>query len=190
MFSIRPYEPRDEAEWLQCRLLSFFDTDYYDDVKIAKTPLPSDSIQLVAEQGGRIIGLIDVELSCELGGNLASDLATIDSIAVLPDARRRGIGRALFDRAISLLPTQVRQLDAWTRESPAANAWYRESGFVEDQVYLHVYRGEGDPEFAGPAGLSSPEIAFMHAPLGLEAELRASYKRVYRCRRYVQSVGV
>jgi len=44
VFSIRPYEPRDEAKWLQCRLLSFFDTDYYYDVKIAKTPLPSDSI--------------------------------------------------------------------------------------------------------------------------------------------------
>jgi len=186
MLSIRPYEPRDEAEWLQCRLLSFFDTDYYDDVKIAKTPLPNGSIQLVAEQGGRVVGLIDVELGGELGG----DLATIDSIAVLPDARRRGIGRALLDRAISLLPDHVRQLDAWTRESPAANAWYRESGFVEEQVYLHVYRSEGDPEFAGPAGPSSPEIAFMHAPLGLEAELRASYKRVYRCRRYVQSVGV
>jgi len=79
MFSIRPYEPRDEAEWLQCRLLSFFDTDYYDDVKIVKTPLPSDSIQLVAEQGGRVVGLIDVELG--------SELATIDSIAVLRDDR-------------------------------------------------------------------------------------------------------
>jgi len=181
MFSIRPYDPRDEAEWLQCRLLSFFDTDYYDDVKIAKTPLPSDSIELVAEQEGRIVGLIDVKLS--------GDLATIDSIAVLPDARRHGIGRALLDRAITLLPDHVRQVDAWTRESPAANAWYRDSGFVEDQMYLHVFRGEGDPEFAGPAGLSSPALAFMHAPLELELELRATYARVYRCRRYLQGVG-
>jgi len=182
VLSIRPYEPRDEAEWLQCRLLSFFDTDYYDDVKIAKTPLPSGSIQLVAEQEGRVVGLIDVELGV--------DLATIDSIAVLPDAWRHGIGRALLDRAIGLLPGHVRLLDAWTRESPAANAWYRHSGFVEEQVYLHVFRGEGDPEFAGPAGLSSPVIAFMHAPLELEVELRATYARVYRCRRYVRSVGV
>jgi len=186
MLSIRPYEPRDEADWLQCRLLSFFDTDYYDDVKIAKTPLPSDSIQLVAEHEGRIVGLIDVEL----GGDLDGELATIDSIAVLRDDRRHGIGRALLDRAIDLLPAHVRQLDAWTRESPGANAWYRHSGFVEEQVYLHVYRGEWDPEFAGPAGLSSPVIAFMHAPLALEVELRATYARVYRCRRYVQRVGV
>lgn len=188
--SIRPYEPRDEAEWLQCRLLSFFDTDYYDDVKIAKTPLPSGSIQLVVEQEGRIVGLIDVELDGELGGDLRGDRATIDSIAVPPDARRHGVGRALLERAIGLLPARVRQLDAWTRESPAANAWYRHSGFVEEQVYLHVYRGEGDPEFAGPAGLSSPVLAFMHAPLALEVELRATYARVYRCRRYVQSVRV
>ncbi len=80
MPTIRAYRPADEPSWLQCRLLSFFATDYYDDVKIAKTPLAPGSIELVAERDGEVVGILDVEID--------GDAATIDALAVHPTAQR------------------------------------------------------------------------------------------------------
>ena len=34
---IREYRSADEASWLRCRLLGFFDTAYFDDVKNHKS---------------------------------------------------------------------------------------------------------------------------------------------------------
>ena len=65
MFDIRDYRALDEPGWLQCRLLSFFGTDYYDDVKIAKTALAPEHIELVAERDGTIVGLIDIEIEAD-----------------------------------------------------------------------------------------------------------------------------
>lgn len=181
MPSIRPYLPTDEPGWLQCRLLSFFHTDYYDDVKVAKTVLLPGSIELVAERDGQIVGILDVEID--------GDAATIDTIAVHPSAQRAGIADALLAAALDLLPPTIATLDAWTREDAAANAWYVAAGFHEAYRYIHVYVGEGDPTFPGPEGLSSPVVAFMHAPIEREAELRERYRRVYVCRRYVREVS-
>ena len=35
----REYSPADERGWLECRLLGFFDSDYYDDVQRARPVL-------------------------------------------------------------------------------------------------------------------------------------------------------
>jgi len=34
---IRPYTPEDQKKWLRCRLLSFYDSAYYDDVLFSTT---------------------------------------------------------------------------------------------------------------------------------------------------------
>ncbi|MDF1480418.1 GNAT family N-acetyltransferase [Leifsonia sp. H3M29-4] len=180
MPTIRAYRPADEPSWLQCRLLSFFATDYYDDVKVAKTRLAPGSIELVAERDGEVVGILDVEND--------GDAATIDTLAVHPTAQRTGLASALLDAALAQLPPTVTTLDAWTREDAAANAWYVAAGFRETYRYLHVYVGDGDPTFPGPEGMSSPVIAFMHAPIEQEAELREAYRRVYVCRRFVRVV--
>ena len=178
---IRNYQASDEPQWLLTRLLAFFDTNYYDDVKHVKTALAPPSIELVDSSATEIVGLLDVELDGET--------ATIDTIAVRPDHSRSGVGRGLLSEALRRLPSSVKFLDAWTREDQAANDWYRAMGFVESHRYLHVYRSDeaGDPRdgFETPAGLSAPIIAMMHAPIERESELRATYERVYVCRRYV-----
>ena len=182
MFDIRDYRAADERGWLLCRLLSFFNTDYYDDVKVSKTPFANPAIELDTVRHDEVVGLIDVEID--------GDTATIDSIAVHPSSQRMGIAAALLREMLRKLPASVATLDVWTRETPSANEWYRAIGFREEYRYLHVYRGDDDPSdgFATPAGLSLPVIAFMHASIESEAELRAAYRRVYLCRQYVMPV--
>jgi len=177
IFQIRRYTAVDEPGWLQCRLLSMFQTDFYDDVKVAKTRFEGEHIELVADYDGAIVGLIDVTID--------GDAATIDSIAVHPTAQRAGVGRGLLASAREQLPPTVRTLDAWTRENPASNAWYEAAGFTDNYRFMHVYRGEDDPPFSGPPGMSVPVLAYMHASMEREDELRATYKRVYVCRQYL-----
>ena len=104
---VRDYRPADESSWLRCRVLSFLDTCYFDDVATAK-PVEDDAdgtIELVAvdgdgggggggdrdgdgdgtgEGGGDlVVGLMDVAIRGEL--------ATIECVAVHPDYRRAGL---------------------------------------------------------------------------------------------------
>lgn len=130
----------------------------------------------VADQ--RLTGLIDLEIDQEL--------ATIDTIAVHPDHQGQGIGTALLDAAIALLPSTIELLDAWTREDESTLAWYRSRGFAESDHYLHVYKGwdETDDGWVSPPPLTRPVMAFCHAAIEHEAELRARFARVYVCRRF------
>src|SRR3954454_2027653 len=62
-FVIRPYDDGDERGWLICRLLSFFDTAFFDAVEREKERYDRDAIELVAEKNGSIVGLLDLECS-------------------------------------------------------------------------------------------------------------------------------
>lgn len=183
---LRPYTPADERSWLRCRLLSFADTCYYDDVRVVRTLEDNLAVMLVAVEGGsggdEVVGLIDVTLD--------GSAATIDSIAVLPSAQRAGLATALLDSALAALPDHVTSIDAWTREDIAANSWYRAQGFVENYRYLHVYKSydESEDGFTSPEGLSAPVTAFAHAPIELAEQLRRRFRRVYVCRQYLRSL--
>src|SRR4051794_4017421 len=97
MFNIREYQPADERGWLECRLLSFLDSNYYDDVRTDRSDIAAPNLSLVAEDNGTIVGLIDIELDGEA--------ATIDSIGVHPQARQRGIASALLAEALARVPS-------------------------------------------------------------------------------------
>ena len=58
---IRPYNSSDEENWLKCRLVSFNDSAYYDDVYTKKPTFDNPSLELVAEINGQIIGILDLE---------------------------------------------------------------------------------------------------------------------------------
>ena len=62
-FTVRSYRESDERDWVVCRVLSFLDSAFFDDVRTAKETYPNPAIELVAERDGEIVGLIDVE--CE-----------------------------------------------------------------------------------------------------------------------------
>lgn len=182
MLQIRPYGAADELAWLRCRLLSFLDTCYYDDVW---TQRPFDcqlTVALVAVEDDELVGLIAITTQ----GNAA----TIDTIAVHPDAQRRGLGSALLNQAVLELPDKIVSLDAWTREDQPANRWYRSHGFIGTHRYLHVYKNGDEPDdgFLTPDGLSAPVTAFMHASVERENEMRQRFRRVYVCRQYLMNL--
>lgn len=183
-YRIREYTTADEPAWLRCRVLSFLNTAYFDDVLAAKPVVTPPGFELVAAGSqGVISGLIDVTVDGEQ--------ATIDTVAVHPDHLRRGIGRALlaaaFTRATAL---GVRTMDAWTRDDPSTLSWYRAAGFAESEHYLHVYANyytdSGEPDRAigeRRPGLR-PITAFLHANLRDEQLLREQFARVHVCRRF------
>lgn len=179
MLKIRPYHETDEYAWLHCRLLSFFHTDYYDDVWTQRPLDDQLEVALIALDEEELVGLIDITTE--------DNAATIDTLAVQPDVQRRGIGTTLLHAAISRLPDTITTLDAWTRDDQSANAWYRSRGFAENDRYLHVYKSwdESDDGFAAPDGLSAPVSAFLHAPMEREPEMRERFRRVHVCRQYV-----
>src|SRR5690625_7556155 len=89
---IRHYRKGDEVGWVRCRVLSFLDTAYFDNVLKEKEKYANPAIELVAEEEGQIIGILDVEYEekersvCSRGTGLGG---MIWHIAVHPDVRGR-----------------------------------------------------------------------------------------------------
>ncbi len=181
---IREYTAADQPAWLRCRVLSFLDTAYFDDVRQTKPRIDAPGFELVAvDEGAGVVGIMDV--------GVEDTLATIDTVAVHPGHQREGLGRALLAEARSrarLLNAVT--LDAWTRDDPDTLRWYRAMGFTESDHYLHVhanyYTDPGEPDRAIGSrrpGLR-PVMAFLHADLAEEQRLRREFGRVHVCRRF------
>lgn len=180
--TIRPYRPEDEAGWLRCRVLAFLDTAYYDGVEREKPAYENQSIELVAETGGVIAGLIDVEIEPEpgtLGLPREERAAVIWNVAVHPDHRRRGIARRLLEAAMpDARAAGARALEAWTRDDPFVRHWYEEMGFEVKDAYLHVYLADGvTAEMPGMI----PQETFAHYVGDDPDAVRAAHDRVYEC---------
>jgi ribosomal protein S18 acetylase RimI-like enzyme len=180
MTEIRAYRNTDASSWLQCRLLSFFPTEYYDNIVVDRPVFENPAHRLVAVEDDTVVGLMDVEVF--------TDRATIDVLAVHPEHQRHGLATRLLDAVVPRLRVGV--LDAWTRGDASANEWYQRSGFAENFRYLHVYKSWQDDAdgFETPEGLGKPVTAFMHAPIALEASMRQRFARVHVCRQYVRSL--
>lgn len=58
---IKTYTSVYEKSWLECRVLAFLDTAYYNNVLREKEQYKNPAIELVTIRDGRVIGLIDVE---------------------------------------------------------------------------------------------------------------------------------
>lgn len=185
---IRPYQIEDEQEWVRCRVLSFLDTAYFDNVLKEKEIYENPAMELVAEEEGQIVGLIDIEYEmkertvCSRGTGLGG---MIWHIAVHPDFRREGIGTKLLNEAERIAKNKgLNRLEAWTRDDEWVNKWYVKNGFTKVESYLHVYI-DGGNELKGTIKSEMPNLfpvqAFAHY-VGEDVELvKKKFNRAHEC---------
>ena len=185
---IRDYQNSDEQQWLQCRVLAFLHTAYYDDVYNKKAKYDNKSIELVAVKDNLIVGLLDIEL---LKTKQSTDLAMICHIAVLPNYQKQGIATALLKVAESRLQKiNISLVEAWTRDDKFVNDWYVKSGFELTQSYLHVYLEgkECDSIFSSNTAKLYAEKIFAHYVGNNKTEIKQKYKRVHDCNCYQKAL--
>ena len=96
---------------------------------------------LVAVEDGRIIGTLTLELDRRVGGEdpLRPDEAHLRMLGVAPDARGRGVARAMLHAAfdVARLAGRTRMTLNTTRRMRAAKAMYEAMGFerLPDRVF-------------------------------------------------------
>lgn len=187
---VRPYRDSDERGWVVCRLLSFLDTAFFDDVRRSKEHYEHDAIELVAELDGHVVGLIDVECERE-PGTICDDRPELGGmiwhLAVHPDHQRRGVATALLREVAFLARDEgLARLEAWTRDDAASRAWYEFQGFRQVRSYLNVFvdldEGLRDLFPVTPDGLR-PVSVYAHA-LGNNERLRVRFRRVHESMLY------
>jgi ribosomal protein S18 acetylase RimI-like enzyme len=185
--TVRPYRPEDEEGWLRCRVLSFLRSAYFDDVRREKERYERPAIEVVAEEGGAIVGLIDVECE-EVAGTVCSDRAGLGGmiwhLAVHPEHQRRGIATALLREAERLAAERgLVRLEAWTRDDDHAQGWYESRGFERIDSYLHVYveLSEGLRDLFPIADGLRPVKLFAHYTGEGRDDVKRRFQRVHDC---------
>lgn len=140
---IRNYCEADENAWIRCRVVSFLDCSYYNDVKTKKDIYEHPSICLVAEEDNLIIGFIDVEIdSDDLTCNNRERGAVIWHLGVLPEYRNKKIAKQLWLQVKeTLLKLDIHYCEVWTQQDTPANHFYASNGFVlnDAQTWLRCY---------------------------------------------------
>ena len=186
-FQVRAYRETDEEGWVRCRALAFLGSAFYDTVRNDKERYEGPSIELIAQTGDEVVGLIDVECERDIGtvcserGGLGG---MIWNIATHPDHQRRGIATALLQEAERLARAEeLVRFEAWTRDDPHVHAWYESRGFVAVDSYLHVYveLGEGLRDLFPIAEGLRPVKLFAHYTGDQREQVRQRFARVHDC---------
>lgn len=185
---IRDFQIEDEIGWIRCRVLSFLNTAYFDNVLQKKETYANPAIELVAIKDHQVIGLLDIEYElqpqtvCSKGEGLGG---MIWHIAVHPDYQKMGVGHQLLQEGEKRAKAQkLNRLEAWTRDDKWVNEWYINNKFSIVDSYLQVFI-EGENEIKQTFITETPELypvqAFAHY-VGKEKEMiRERYAGVHEC---------
>lgn len=185
---IRRYSAVDELGWVRCRILSFLDTAYYDNVLREKEKYENPSIELVAVIENQIVGLIDIEYEVQ-EGTVCSRGKGIGGmmwhVAVHPDFRRKGIGEKLLLKAEEISKDiGLNRIEAWTRDDEWVHRWYEANQFEKVESYLQVFM-DGEEELEDVLKSEVPNLypvqTFAHY-VGEDGEMiKSKFKRVHEC---------
>ena len=187
---IRSYNSSDEEGWLKCRLVSFHDSAYYDDVYTKKPIFDNSSLELVAEIDGKIIGILDLEKDNKDGSicYCKSGLgAMVWTIAVLPDYRRFGIASQLILKVVDWAKSKdIDFIEAWTRDDKWVLDWYESVGFYRFHSYWHIYfKGDNAKSlFESNDQDISPQSVFAHSNKDPKTLDQNKIDRFYKCSGY------
>lgn len=192
---IRTYRKEDEVGWVRCRVLSFLDTSYYDNVLKEKERYENPAIELVAVLENEIVGLLDIEYEVREGTVCSTGIGIggmIWHIAVHPDFRRLGIGKMLLLEAEEIARNKgLTRLEVWTRDDKWVNKWYEVNSFEKQESYLHVYL-DGGEELKGSIKSEIPKLhpvySFAHYVGEDTDRIKKMFKRSHECSCYVKKL--
>lgn len=187
---IRNYEDEDNLGWIRCRVLSFLDSAYFDNVLQEKEHYENTAIELVVEIDNIIVGLLDIEYEVEKGRvcYYTDELGgVIWHLAVLPEYRNRGISTLLLNEAMDMLKDKnIKRLEAWTRDDKWVNNWYENRGFKLKEQYLHVYTDGDECDEVSDSKIEKLFLVntFAHYVGKNKKEIKEKFKRVHECNLY------
>ena len=140
----------DDKEQIAEVLLDFYNMNDHDEaIKSFTKELEKDFHYLVAEEDGKIIGLV----TWLMHGLPKHGLFELDRICILSDARGKGIGRKLVDKLIldarkwyDKEGESIRKLYLLTHEdNKNAHIFYEKVGFVHDATLKdHYYKNQNE----------------------------------------------
>jgi ribosomal protein S18 acetylase RimI-like enzyme len=140
----------DDKEQIAEVLLDFYNMNDRDEaIKSFTTELEKDFHYLVAQENGKIIGLV----TWLMHGLPKHGLFELDRICILSDARGKGVGRMLVDRLIidatkwyDKEGESIRKLYLLTHEdNKNAHVFYEKVGFVHDATLKdHYYKNQDE----------------------------------------------
>ena len=117
---IRKYNISDEESWLKCRLISFHDSAYYDDVYTKKPVFNNSSLELVAELNGKIVGIAHYRtMPRPIKGQY---IGFLDDLFVEPEFRGQKIAQKLISHLKSLSKANNWNGIRWITHSSNENA--------------------------------------------------------------------
>ena len=129
---IREYVAEDEPAWLDLHAVVAVDSYAWWIVVHRKPEYKNDTVDLVAESKGNLIGFITVEINSPVISHMSEDYGFVWEFGVHRKHRRRGVGRALIDKAHRLLRRRYQiTTSIWYSQDTRAQQYYRHLGMKE-----------------------------------------------------------
>lgn len=152
-YEIRSYAPHHAESWLRCWLLAAQYTHAGWHVYQQRPVYDGENLELVAMDGDKVVGLLDIGLEAEPGSLCLQEgqgQGFAWEFSVLPELWGRGTGTALVREAERRLQERgVRYLEWWSMD-PRSQNWYERYGM--ECIDRHWrFAVEPDEEFTGAA---------------------------------------